>query len=182
MRNRLLWVVAVTVVAAQLLPHPPNVTPVRAAALFAGAAFASRWQVFAVPLGSFLLGSIAIGAFTGNWSYGFHALAPVVYASLALSACLGLALRRRRRLAPIAAATLAGSLLFFLLTNLAVWWGLESYPRTPAGLLACYVAGLPHLASGLLGDGAYATLLFGGLALAERALPRPDPRATPQSS
>jgi hypothetical protein len=169
MRNRLLWVVAVTVVAAQLLPHPPNVTPVRAAALFGGAVFASRWQAFAVPLGSFLLGSIAVGAFTGNWSYGFHALAPVVYASFALSACLGLALRRRRRLAPIAAATLAGSLLFFLVTNLAVWWFLGGFPHTAQGLAACYTAGLPYLASGSLGDIGYAALLFGGLALVERA-------------
>ena len=90
-------------------------------------------------------------------------------ARASVSRCAGGAAGR-----PIAAATLAGSLLFFLLTNLAVWWWLDSYPRTPEGLLACYVAGLPQLASGLLGDGAYATLLFGGLALAEVALPRRD--------
>jgi len=168
-RSRLLWIVAVTVVAGQLLPHPPNVTPVRAAALFGGAVFGSPWQAVAVPLASFLLGSTAVGILTGDWSYGFHVLTPVVYASFALSACLGRVLRRRRRFGPIAAATLAGSLLFFLLTNLAVWWFLGGFPRTAQGLAACYAAGLPYLASGLLGDAGYAALLFGGLTLVERA-------------
>jgi hypothetical protein len=168
-RSRLLWVVAITVVAGQLLPHPPNVTPVRAAALFGGAVFASPWQAVGVPLGSFLLSSAAVGFLDGDWSYGFHVLAPVVYASFALSACLGWLLRRRRRWLPIAAATLAGSLLFFLLTNFAVWSCLGGFPRTAQGLAACYAAGLPYLASGLLGDSGYAALLFGGLALVERA-------------
>ena len=46
------------------------------------------------------------------------------------------------------------------------------YPVTPAGLAACYVAAIPFFQNTLAGDLVYATLLFGGFALAERAMPR----------
>jgi hypothetical protein len=164
----LLLVIAVVVVAGQLLPHARNVSPVRAAALFAGAHFASPAAALAVPLGAHLLGAAGVGLASGDWSYGFHALAPVVYGSFALNVLLGLALRSRRRAAPVAAATVAGSLGFFLITNFAVWLVLGTYPRTPEGLALCYAAGLPFLWNGLLGDAAWAALLFGGYALARR--------------
>jgi hypothetical protein len=71
----------------------------------------------------------------------------------------------------VAAATVTGSLLFFALTNFAVWLLLDAYPHTAGGLLRCYAAGLPFLASGLLGDAAYSVLFFGGLAWLERGAP-----------
>jgi hypothetical protein len=170
MRRSLLVVVTVLVLAGQLLPHERNVTPIRAAALFSGAAFASPAAALLVPLGAFLAGGAAASLLRGDWSYGFHELAPVVYASVALCVLLGLALRGRRRALPIAAGTVAGSLLFFAITNFAVWWALGTYPPTAEGLAACYAAGLPFLVNGLLGDAAYAALLFGGLALVERRM------------
>ena len=45
------------------------------------------------------------------------------------------------------------------------------YPKTGAGLAACYVAGIPFFWNTLAGDAMYATLLFGGFALAERFFP-----------
>jgi hypothetical protein len=167
-RSRLAVLVAALVVAGQLLPHERNVTPVRAAALFSGAAFASPAAALLVPLGAFLAGGAAASALRGDWSTSFHALAPAVYGSVALCVLLGFALRGRRRALPIAAGTVAGSLLFYLVTNFAVWWALGTYPPTAAGLALCYAAGLPFLGNGLVGDAAYAVLLFGGLALAER--------------
>jgi hypothetical protein len=169
-RSLLALVVAGLVLAGQLLPHERNVTPVRAAALFSGATLASPAAALLVPLGAYFAGGVAVGALRGDWSYGFHALAPVVYGSLALCVLLGFALRGRRRALPIAAGTLGGALLFFALTNFAVWWALGTYPPTAAGLALCYAAGLPFLANSLLGDAAYALLLFGGLALAEPQL------------
>ena len=56
-----------------------------------------------------------------------------------------------------------GSLQFFLLTNLGVWLVGDGhlYPRTPAGLMACYVAALPFFGRTLAADLGYATVLFG---------------------
>jgi hypothetical protein len=170
-RARLLVALLTAVFALQLLPHPPGVSPVGAMALFATASFRSRSAGFAASLGAFALAGVAIGLATGNWEIAFHRLAPAVYGSWALSVLLGWWLRDRRTAARIAGASVAGSLLFFGITNFAVWLVYETYPRDAAGLIACYVAGLPLLARGALADLAYASGLFGALALAERRAP-----------
>lgn len=165
------------VAALELLPHPANVSPVAAAALFGGACFRSRRAAFAASLGAFALSGLAAGVAAGDWGVAFHPLAPWVFGSFALSVLLGRLLRARRSAARVAAASIAGSLAFFAITNFAVWAQLGSYPPTLAGLAACYGAGLPYLARTLLGDLAYAGGLFGALALAERrgAAPRAEP-------
>jgi hypothetical protein len=175
-RNVRRWLplgVALTIVVAQLLPHPPGVAPIRAAALFGGARFASAWSAFGVPLAAHFAGALALAWLHGDAPAAFHTLLPVVYACFALNVVLGRALRTRRGALPVAAATAVGSLLFFALTNLAVWLLLDTYPPTAEGLAACYAAGLPLLASGLLGDAAWTALFFGGHAALVRGLRTP---------
>ena len=48
---------------------------------------------------------------------------------------------------------------------------MDYYPKTATGLTACYVAAIPFFQNTLASDLFYAGLLFGGFALAERALP-----------
>jgi hypothetical protein len=72
----------------------------------------------------------------------------------------------------IGLAAVAGSVSFFIITNFGMWLFSGFYPLTPAGLAACYVAAIPFFQNTLAGDLFYATLLFGGFALAERALPQ----------
>ncbi len=55
------------------------------------------------------------------------------------------------RRASLAVLLAAGS--FFLLSNGAVWLLSSMYPRTTAGLLACFAAGLPFLRNDLLSTG-----------------------------
>jgi len=66
-----------------------------------------------------------------------------------------------------AGAALAGSVLFFLITNFGVWWFQSLYPHTLDGLIACYVAAIPFFRNTLLGDLLYTAVLFGGFALLE---------------
>jgi len=157
--------------ASRLIPHPPNFAPIGAMALFGGACFASRLAAFVVPLAAMFLSDLAIGLLTGNLSLGLHRLIPVVYGSFALIVCLGFWLRSRRTVVPIAGAALASSVLFFVLTNFGVWALGSWYPKTWEGLVACYVAAIPFFHNTLVGDAVYTTVLFGGLALAEKGLP-----------
>ncbi|MGH9744108.1 MAG: DUF6580 family putative transport protein [Candidatus Acidiferrum sp.] len=150
------------VAALRVAPHPWNFTPVGAMAIFAGASIRDRRLAFLVPL---------LALFAGDIFIGFHKLMPVVYASFLVSVAIGLWLRNRRSVARIAAATLVGSIQFFLITNFAVWAFGFSYPGSGAGLIACYAAGVPFFWNTLAGDVVYATLLFGGFALAERLFP-----------
>jgi uncharacterized protein DUF6580 len=161
---RTLFALAVIVLAAglRIAPHPWNFTPVGAMALFSGAFIRDRRLAFLFPL---------LALFAGDIFVGFHKLMPLVYASFLCSVAIGFWLRNRRSVARVGAATLFGAIQFFLITNFAVWAIGLSYPRTGAGLLACYVAGIPFFWNTLAGDALYASLLFGGFALAERILP-----------
>jgi uncharacterized protein DUF6580 len=161
---RTLLALAIIALAAALriAAHPWNFTPVGAMALFSGAIIRDRRLAFFFPILALLVGDMFIG---------FHRLMPVVYASFLVSVAIGFWLRDRRSLGRITAATLFGAMQFFLVTNFAVWAFGLSYPRNRAGLLACYVAGIPFFWNTLAGDAVYATLLFGGFALAERLFP-----------
>ncbi len=181
MPSRIAVLVAMILLAAlsRLVPHPPNFTPVAAVALFAAAYFPSKWAAFLVPLLALFVSDLALEATTrwgiyDGWlarSHGFHASMGFVYAAMALIGCLGLLLRRKKTLLTVSGAVLAGSILFFVVTNFAVWALTSMYPRTGAGLLTCYLAGLPFFHWTLLGDACCATVLFGGFALAEKYVP-----------
>jgi hypothetical protein len=110
---------------------------------------------------------------------GFNKLSPLVYASFLLSVLIGRFLSQKRNLMRIGGATFLGALQFFLITNFGVWAFLNSYPRTAAGLTACYLAAVPLFWNTLTGDAVYATLLFGGFFLAERLAPRLRPSPAP---
>ena len=163
---RLLLALVIIVIAAALriAPHPWNFTPVGAMALFSGAIIKDRRLAFAFPL---------LALFAGDLFVGFYKLGVMflVYASFLLSVWIGRFLQGRRTVLGISAGTLLGSAQFFLITNFAAWWLLNSYPKTPAGLAACYVAGLPLFWNTLAGDAFYAALFFGAFALAERFVP-----------
>jgi len=160
--------------ALRVLPHPWNFTPVGAMALFSGAVIKNRRVAFLFPL---------VALFVGDIFIGFHKLMPLVYASFLMDVALGYWIRNHRTLSRIGGITLLGAIQFFLITNFGVWAFLEGWPHTLAGLLTCYAAGLPLLLNTLAGDAFYATLFFGGFALAERLFPvlrdtTPHPAAT----
>jgi len=161
-RTLLALVLIVLAAALRIAPHPWNFTPIGAMALFPGAVLKDRRLAFLFPL---------VALFAGDLFIGFHELIPIVYTSFLLSVLIGRFLQNRRTVLRIGAATLLGSAQFFLLTNFAVWWLLNSYPKTASGLAVCYFAGLPFFWNTLAGDAFYATLLFGGFALAERLFP-----------
>ena len=161
---RLIALVSAVLAAAlfRLVPHPPNFSPIAAMALFSGAYFGRKGLAFAAPLGAMLVSDAVLG---------FHGGMPVVYGSLALIVVLGWLLTTRRSAGRIAAAAVSASVLFYLVTNFGVWALGDMYPKTLAGLAACYVAALPFFQNSLAGDLVFTALLFGGFALAERWLP-----------
>ncbi|MFN5082269.1 DUF6580 family putative transport protein [Brevundimonas sp.] len=158
---RLGVLMAIIVVAAltRLIPHPPNFTPIAAIGLFGGAYLTRRWMAFAAPLGAMFVSDLVLGLHSGMW---------VVYGAMAVAVGLGFLLRQNRSAGRVLGATLAGTLSFFVLTNLAVWAFSGMYPRTPEGLVACYVAALPFLQNSLAGDLTFALALFGGFHLAQQ--------------
>ena len=161
-RSVLIFAILILAAALRIAPHPWNFTPVGALALFSGAMIRDRRLAFLAAMLAMLAGDLFLG---------FNKLSPLVYASFALSVVIGRLLKERRSIPRVAGATFLGSLQFFLVTNFGVWAFLNSYAHTPAGLLTCYVNGLPFFGNSLAGDAVYVTLFFGGFALAERFSP-----------
>ena len=146
----------------RVMPHPWNFTPIGGMALFSGAVIKDKRLAILFPMLALLAGDILTG---------MYQLLFLVYASFLVNVLIGMWLSSRRRLLPIAGGTLVGAIQFFLVTNFGAWLSFGTFPKTSAGLLACYVAGAPLFLNTLAGDALYATLLFGGFALAERLLP-----------
>ena len=174
---RSLTVVAIVMAAAatRLLPHPENVAPMTALAIFAGATLGARRWAPILAIGSLLLTNALMHlTFLAGWQprAGFYAGQWSVYACTLAAVGFGVLIRNRRGVASIAGATLAGSVTFFLVTNLAFVYGADSlYPHTLAGVLASYEMGLPFFQRSLVGDAFYAFALFGAFALAEARFP-----------
>lgn len=158
--------------ALRLLPHWPNFTPVAAVALFAGAQIDNRRLAVIVPLAALFL---------SDWILGFYPGMPFVYTGFLISILIGFVLRRHSTVTGIAFGAVASATVFFLLSNLGVWWAMGLYPKTPAGLMEAYLAGIPFLRETLASNALYVTLLFGGIRLLERYMPR-FVRLTPESS
>jgi hypothetical protein len=161
---RTILALAMIVLAAvlRIVPHPWNFAPIGAMALFSGAMVRDTRLALLFPF---------LTLFAGDLFIGFHKLIPVVYASTLVSVALGFLLRGRKTLGRIAGVTLLGAVQFFLVTNFGVWLLLDTFPKTAAGLAACYIAGVPLFWNTFASDALFVTLLFGGYALAERTFP-----------
>lgn len=127
--------------ASRLLPHWPNATPVAAMALVGGALFASRRTAILVPLIAMLLSDIAMGLVFGA-EYALHAAQPFVYACFLGTAMLGHAMRKQSVTRLVLLGGTVSSVVFFLVTNAAAWYGSTMYSQDVTGLLASYAAGL----------------------------------------
>ena len=115
------------------------------------------------PLAALFLSDLVLGF--------YHGMA-TVYFSVALIVLLGSVALNRVSALRVGGAALASSILFFVVTNFGMWLSSGIYPRTLAGLEACYVAAIPFFQNTVAGDLFYAALLFGGFKLAERLVPQ----------
>ncbi|KGM56659.1 hypothetical protein N799_02795 [Lysobacter arseniciresistens ZS79] len=166
---------ALIVLAAltRVLPHPPNFSPVAAIALFGGAYFANRSWALIVPLAGLFISDLVLASMHGGlyatWFSGAHIW--VVYGLIALTTLMGFGLRGRVGGGRVLGYSLAGAVLFFVVSNFAAWLGNPMYPQTLAGLMASYVAGIPFFQWSVAGTLFYSAILFGGFSLLRARLP-----------
>ena len=96
------------------------------------------------------------------YQYPFRASGYVVtwlwYAAICL---LGMGLLQKPTILRVGAGALASSTSFFLISNFMVWAGGTMYPRSLAGLGACYTAGIPFYRNDVVSTAITAGALFG---------------------
>ncbi len=155
----MLYLYVLAAIVLRVLPHPWNMTPLGAMFLFGGANFRSKRDSLLIPLAALVVSDYAVIHFLYGGKYSWFS--PYTWAGFLLVGIIGWTLRSNSRWTRIALASLAGSAVFFLVSNFGVWVGWKLYPLTFAGLVDCYVAALPFFRNSVLGDLAYAALMFG---------------------
>ncbi len=148
-------------IAIRLLPHPWNFTPLGASILFAGFILPKKW--LALPIVALGVSDLIIGTYN----------TPVmiaVYLSYGLLMAAAYNLRPYYNFLTALATSLGGAILFFFITNAAVWLWSGVYQTDFNGLLASYAAGLPFFRNSLSGDLFYSAVFFGVYELAPFSL------------
>jgi hypothetical protein len=135
-------------VVVRFLPHPFAFTPVGAALLFFGAR-GPRRQIW-VPLALLAASDVILTTLVYRYPFSWDHF--VTWAWYAAMLALGTTLRQNAGALRIMGSALLGSIAFFLISNFAVWVAWEMYPKTSAGLMLCYQAGLPFFRRAVEGD------------------------------
>ncbi len=141
-------------ILCRLIPHTPNLTPVGGLALFSGFYFRRTLALaYGLPL---------VVLAVSDYFLGSDRVQIAVWFSFAVISWIGSCrFMQEGRAYAIGGATLASSVIFFLVTNFAVWMGTQLYPHSFRGLLSCYGAALPFFGPFVLSTLATALLLWG---------------------
>jgi len=135
----------------RLVPHPSNFIPIGALALLSGVYIKSRWGIL-LPLVIMAASDLIIG---------MHSLVLFTWGSFLLFGVIGWWIRKNKNILRIMGGSLAGSIIFFLVTNFAVWVFTPLYSKTVIGLFDSYYMAIPFFRNAALGDLFYAGIFFG---------------------
>jgi hypothetical protein len=153
-KKNIIYVVCVLIlfgVIVRLLPHEPNMTPITAIA-FVGSLYLGKKWALVMPLLILLFSDLLIGFY--DWK-----IVLFVYGSFALIGMLSFVALKFRAVLPVGLLVIGSSILFFLITNMAVWAFSPWYEKTISGLLYSYELGLPFFRNMLIGDILYTLAL-----------------------
>jgi len=131
------------------LPHAWHFTPLAASLLYFGARGSKR-QMW-IPLVLLAATDVVLTKFIYSYTLSWDQL--IIWSWYAAILWLGTNLRQKSGFWRVVVAALASSVSFFLISNFAVWavWN-GMYPKTFAGLIACYTAGIPFFRGTLESD------------------------------
>jgi len=147
---------------SRLLPHPPNVAPITAIALFS-AVYLDKKYAFIIPVAAMII---------SDYFIGFHENVIFVYGSFIIISIIGIWLRKHRSIPTTLGVSVTGSVIFFMVTNFGVWVMPGSmYQTNINGLLNCYVAAIPFFRNTLIGDLFYVAAIFGLYELVKKIFP-----------
>ena len=152
-KSRFIVLLVLLTAGIRLFPHLPNFLPITAICIFAGAHLGNKKHSLALIFVSMLISDMILG---------LHSTMLFTYPALTLTVLLGSLLKktslvRRNHLnlnsiAELALVSVAGSLLFFTLTNFGVWLLQDLYSKDLAGLINCFVMALPFWKNSLQAD------------------------------
>ena len=156
-QTALLLVLLAVGIGSRFLPHPPSATALTAV-LFAGALYLRPRFTIALAVLLLLWSDMTLG------SYELPVMASV-YGSFLAIAGLGMWCACTKSTSGRVLMLAGSSVLFFLITNAALWYFTPWYAKDLSGLMLSYTLGLPFLKNMLIGDFFYTAVLLGAFSL-----------------
>ena len=148
----ILSLIIATALSNILLANIPNFSPVASVALFSGFYLSNKKLALLIPVACMLI---------SDYFIGFHSLMWAVYLSFGFTVVMGVKMKTSSSEKVIINSVLS-SLVFFLITNSAVWLTGSFYPSDLSGLVLCLTMGIPFFKYTLLSSIVFSTILFGG--------------------
>ena len=135
----------------RIIPHPPNFTPILATAIYTPYMINDKWIAVLIPLSAMFIADIIIG---------FHPYMLWVYGAIGISTLLSYwSMRFNKKYIQLGVMAILSSILFFIITNFAVWAIWDYYPKTIDGLIICYIKAIPFFQNTLLGTIIYTAII-----------------------
>ncbi len=144
---------ATRIALAHFTEHPGILTPIIGMAIFSGY-YLKKWWASLMVMGAMFMSDWVLGLY--NWK-----LMVSVYGSI-LAIYLVSRVSKKFIL-----TSLFASLIYFVITNFAVWEFTNWYPHTQEGLMFCYTMAIPYLKVKIINDMGFTTAFFGVYALAK---------------
>lgn len=151
LNNVQIFTLIVILISARLIPHPPNFTPIIAAAIISGAIFRN---VYLAMLPIFL------SMFISDLYLGFHSTIFYTYFSLFIVVLIFNMRMQKINLHNALVYGLVGSTIFFVISNFGVWLTSGLYTKDVKGLIECYYLAIPFF-----GNTLFSTIFFSYLGL-----------------
>lgn len=127
---------------------------------------ANRWLSLFVPVLAMAITDLFLPSHNTMWA---------VYGALVITTMIGWTISNKQNFLTITGASIISVLLFFFITNAAMWvvgfFGTGFYPQTLDGLVASVVAGIPFLDESIFSQLLYTGVLFGAFHLARAKKP-----------
>jgi hypothetical protein len=180
-RNIIFTVFLIAVATITKIICAPNLSlsgfsPIVAIALFSGMIVKDKEASFLLPLLALIVSDVIIQVLykIGLFDFaGFYKYQYINYALILLTTLIGWALQGKK-LGSIFAGSIIAPTLFFLLSNLSVWYFSTHtlYSNDFKGLMACYTAALPFYARALTATIIFLPLILGAYNYIVKAKPR----------
>jgi len=151
----------VLAIASRFLPVPPNFSPIMALALFSGVYFSDRRLALLIPISAMFISDLFIG---------LHSDMLAVYLAFGLIVSIG-TLIKKVSILNVVGGSIAGAVLFFVITNFSVWLTSGMYSYSFSGLVLCYEMAIPFFRNTLSSSLLYSAVLFGSYSIISRFIP-----------
>lgn len=170
-KNFLLAVILIACAAIyRIMPHPANVAPITAIALFGGAYINKKYLVFLIPFLALFISDMVLNNTILRSYYpdveGIVWWSPYMtgtFIAFGMVILFGLFFLKKVSALRVVSISLLSSFAFFFITNSFELVTNPMYPKTFAGLISSLTAGIPFFRPTILGDLLFTGVLFGAM-------------------